>query len=144
MKHEEEFITVTLGTFNKPNRNGETFTIDRKSLKRRLDKLIGKSVGEIGQPRNETGMNFSEFIQRVAKQDYKNTAGVLLSYEIFDNSDGSWQVNGKVSLSKDLRALIENDNAPTFGIRAFTRPSEGTIKEIDHLISFDYIAPINR
>lgn len=143
MKHEEGFITVTLGTFNKPNRNGHVYNMDRKKLVRRLNKLIGKSVGEIGQPGlTHTPVTYRQLFDRVTVQDRRNTAGILESYEIVDNPDGSYQVNGKVLLSKKLDWIIRDSaDEPVFGIRGICKDEPGKlpIKEVDILVCFDYI-----
>lgn len=145
MKHET--IEVTLGVFNKPNRNGVIFEIDRNKLITQMEGMVGKIVGEIGQPAVDGPVNFNDILRRMCAVQDVNSAGVLQAYSIVDNPDGSYQVNGKVKLSSKLDWLLDNsDPEPVFGIRALTEPSKAgePIKEIINLISFDYIPPHKR
>lgn len=145
MKHET--IEVTLGVFNKPNRNGVIYNIDRDKLVTQMEGMVGKIVGEIGQPAVGGPVDFNNVLRRVCAVQRVNSAGVLQAYNIVDNPDGSYQVNGKVKLSSKLDWLLDNsDPEPVFGIRALTEPSKAgePIKEIINLISFDYIPPHKR
>lgn len=141
-KDKDGFITVTLGVFNKPNRNGHIFQADKQVIRDWFQKHIGKPFGEIDTP-DFSGMDPAERIRRAGTLDMPLYAGILSGYSIVDNEDGSWQANASVKPSERLKEIIEG--TPTFGIRAMTEPSkDGVIRKIEHLVCFDYIPPHKR
>lgn len=141
-KDKDGFMTVTLGVFNKPNRNGHIFQADKQVILDWLQKHIGKPIGEIDTP-DFSGMDAPTGLRRLSMINMAFYAGSLAGYSIVDNEDGSWQVEANVKPSKQLVEVM--DTTPTFGIRALVSPSkDGVVREIEQLVCFDYIPPHKR
>lgn len=140
LESEPAYLEMVIGTFGEPNRNGTTFTMPKDELVKRLDAMVGKVVGEIGQNRLK-----GEDISRISKVDPTLSAGVLLSYEIKDTDHG-FQVIGKIRPNPIV--LDEMSISPkqgSFGIRALTSSETPDGKrDILQLISFDYLPPLER
>lgn len=145
-------ISVVVGRFGVPNRNGDIFEIDEEVLRTRMDKMVGACVGEIGQnniSREASQLGgFANRIHRMETVDSSKTAGVLMGYQIDRDKAGNLTVIGEVSPSSQLLGLLEHDASPTFGVRCLcvTRPvdSEQRAREVLKLISFDYLPPTER
>lgn len=140
---EPAYLEMVIGTFGEPNRNGTIYTMPKDELVKRLDTMVGKVVGEIGQSALRP-----QGIERIAQIDLSKTAGILQSYEIKD-TDYGYQVIGKILPNPIV--LDEMSISPkqgSFGIRALCRPAtkEGgsTIMKVEDLIAFDYLPPLER
>lgn len=143
VKSEPGYLEMVIGTFGEPNRNGTIFRMPKDRLEKRLNAMVGKVVGEIGQNALR-----SQGIERIAQIDLDKNAGVLHSYEIKDTKNGC-QVIGKILPNPIV--LDEMSISPkqgSFGIRALCRPAtkegESTIMAVENLIAFDYLPPLER
>lgn len=143
LESEPAYLEMVIGTFGEPNRNNTIYKMPKDALEKRLNAMVGKVVGEIGQSALR-----SQGIERVAQIDLDKNAGVLHSYEIKDTENGC-QVIGKILPNPIV--LDEMSISPkqgSFGIRALCRPAtkegETTIMTVENLIAFDYLPPLER
>lgn len=143
LESEPAYLEMVIGTFGEPNRNNTIYKMPKDALEKRLNTMVGKVVGEIGQSALR-----SQGIERVAQIDLDKNAGVLHSYEIKDTENGC-QVIGKILPNPIV--LDEMSISPkqgSFGIRALCRPAtkegETTIMTVENLIAFDYLPPLER
>lgn len=143
VKSEPGYLEMVIGTFGEPNRNNTIYKMPKDALEKRLNAMVGKVVGEIGQSTLR-----SQGIERIAQIDLDKNAGVLHSYEIKDTENGC-QVIGKILPNPIV--LDEMSISPkqgSFGIRALCRPTtkegETTIMSVENLIAFDYLPPLER
>lgn len=143
LESEPAYLEMVIGTFGEPNRNNTIYKMPKDALEKRLNAMVGKVVGEIGQ-----SVLRSQGIERVAQIDLDKNAGVLHSYEIKDTENGC-QVIGKILPNPIV--LDEMSISPkqgSFGIRALCRPAtkegETTIMTVENLIAFDYLPPLER
>lgn len=143
-------ISVVIGRFGVPNRNGRIFKIDEASLRSRLDELVGKTIGEVSQNEISQEMaqlgDFADAICRAETVDVSKGAGILTGYQIDRDQNNNLIVTGNVVPSPRLQNLLERDPNPTFGIRGVTRSLDSGQKahEILKIISFDYLPPTER
>lgn len=143
-------LSVIVGRFGIPNRNGDIFQIDEEVLRSRMDKMVGTCVGEVGQKNiyweASQFEDFAERRRRMETVDTSKSAGVLMGYQVYHDLDDNLIVIGEISPSSQLLGLLECDPSPTFGIRSVTRSldSEQKAREILKLISFDYLPPTER
>lgn len=143
LESEPAYLEMVIGTFGEPNRNNTIYKMPKDALEKRLNAMVGKVVGEIGQSALR-----SQGIERIAQIDLDKNAGVLHSYEIKDTENGC-QVIGKILPNPIV--LDEMSISPkqgSFGIRALCRPAtkegETTIMTVENLIAFDYLPPLER
>lgn len=143
VKSEPAYLEMVIGTFGEPNRNNTIYKMPKDALEKRLNTMVGKVVGEIGQSALR-----SQGIERITQIDLDKNAGVLHSYEIKDTETGC-QVIGKILPNPIV--LDEMSISPkqgSFGIRALCRPAtkegETTIMSVENLIAFDYLPPLER
>lgn len=143
-------LSVVIGRFGVPNRNGDIFTMTEVDLRNRLDKMVGKVVGETSQ--NAISSELREVsdlpsrLARLERVDVLKGAGTLLGYQIERLGDTELIVTGEIAPSPLLLNLLECDPTPTFGIRCLTKPRSLTENKIQvmNLISFDYLPPTER
>lgn len=143
-------ISVVIGRFGAPNRNGDVFIMDEAALRDRLDKMVGKVVGETSQNAITSELkgipDLSSRLVRLERVDALKSAGTLMGYQIERLGDTELIVTGDVEPSPLLLNLLERDPTPTFGIRCLTQPRSRTENKIQvlNLISFDYLPPTER
>ena len=143
-------ISVVIGRFGAPNRNGDVFIMDEAALRERLDKMVGKVVGETSQNAITSelkGMpDLSSRLNRIERVDALKSAGTLMGYQIGRFAGGELIVMGDVEPSPLLLNLLEHNPTPAFGIRCLTQPRSPTENKIQvmNLISFDYLPPTER
>lgn len=143
-------ISVVIGRFGAPNRNGDVFIMDEAALRERLDKMVGKVVGETSQNAITSELkgipDLSSRLVRLERVDALKSAGTLMGYQIERLGDTELIVTGDVEPSPLLLNLLERDPTPTFGIRCLAQPRSRTENKIQvlNLISFDYLPPTER
>ncbi len=140
----DNVMEVVIGRFGVPNRNGDVFIMPKSELSKALDRMVGKVIGEQGQRHLRDGIDPLSVFRRVSKIDPTNSAGTLLDYSIRDTELG-YDVIGKI----DLHPSIVDDVTigpvfGSFGIRAFVKPGNGSVKHVEQLICFDYLPLIQR
>lgn len=140
---DENCVEVVLGVFGTPNRHGDIYHMPKSELKKAMDRMVGKVIGEVGQSQLMRD-DFTATLRRVARVDDTNAAGKLLSYDIVDTPEGH-TVTGRVALnSKFLDTVVLAPERGSFGIRALSHPrkvGEEHINNVMNLICFDYLPP---
>jgi len=143
-------IKVTLGVFGQINRNNQIFILDRDRIEKRLQQMLGKSVGEMAFPKAAESETPESWLGRITTVVAENESGTLLDYDIIDSprseagTVGVITVTGVVSPSKALQAYIDGGAQPYFGIRSLTLPqtknTTNGVVELQHitdLVCFD-------
>lgn len=134
--------TVTLLEFDKPLVSGRVYVkneVTVKALEEYAKRVKdGTAFVEYGMP-NVDHLTREQTIARMGSIDPRNVCGVVRSLTV-----GEASVTATIALSGPKRAaarsLINLNETPSFGMRAFTRPTPKTEPcAIEHIVSWDFI-----
>jgi len=140
---KDDQIVTTLGVFGQVNHNHEVFLMDIQGVKESMDRLVGKTVGEVDNPKPEAGQDIAAWLERIATVDQRNAAGVLVDYAINILGEGSHgpiiEVVGLVEPSPLTKDRVATAGNVYFGIRGVVGVKEvgAKLNHVQNLVCFD-------